>query len=399
MKIYGKNIGSVLRELPWAYQIVVLAGVLFLAFTVVYIPYHAFSSVKKPPRPAAVSISGAGVQTIGFLDPSIAYDPKNRAAWMAYAAQESTSAADSLIHVRLARAVAKCDNWSQTEAGIMAKSDDILAPDGQSVFRSGTWRVETPSLVYDPDDKGREWKLFAYKYFWPTDPSQALQVAQHYGVIVYKTASDPAGQWSSEQWLFSPGPDYPPPPYDQMVAHGLNAMSPELQDVLTYARPSVIYADGILLMSLSAFTGGNTPDRIVMIASRDHGASWQYVGAPLRRADVAALGPYTTLAGASLMLQNGRIYLAAALGDDTMTGRGTFVFAFDDPGHGHLARDAKGVPVLTQKFPLFAATHGPMGGGIATYTDGCAQGMFTSEQTLAGKTFQIFKTYIKPAQQ
>ncbi len=389
MKIYGKSIVDVFGELPWPYRILVVAGVLFLAFIVMYLPYWVFSSAKRPPAPAAITISGTS--TSGILDPSVAYDSQAKTAWMAYASQEQ----GGLIHVRVARGTSICESWAQTQGGIPAKSDDILAPDGQSVFRSGAWRVETPSLVHDPDDKGREWKLFAYKYFWPTEKSQALQVAQHYGMIVMRTASDPAREWSPEQWLLSPAADYPPPPYEQMVAFHLNDLSPDLQDVVTYARPSVIAADGVLLMSLSAFTGAATPDRIVMVASRDHGASWQYVGTPLKHADIAALGPYTTLAGATLAVQKGKVYLVAALGDAAMTGRGTFVFAFDDPGRGLLQRDGKGVPVMARQLPLTAKAHGALGGGVATYSESCPQGFFVGEQTPEG--FQIFKSYRAPA--
>ncbi|MBI3441716.1 MAG: hypothetical protein HY052_07975 [Proteobacteria bacterium] len=401
MKIYGQNLLDVLKWLPWQYKVVVAAGCVFILLTVVYIPAQLFGGIAKPPAVAPIRIQAAHQEVSRVLDPSLAYDPATRSAWLAYVTQESVrDRGGDLFRVRLAKASDKsCQSWAQTEGGFEVKPDEILAPDGQTVFRKGAWRVETPTLVHDPDDPGREWKLYAYRYFWARDPNQPLAVAQHYGMIVYKSASDPAREWSPEQWLFSPGIDYPPPPYEQMVRLKLNQLNPELHDVVTYSRPSVLYKDGVLVMTLSAFTEGALPDRIVMVASRDHGHSWSYVGTPLRAADVPAIGPYTTLAGATLVEQEGQVYLAAVLGDAQHKGTGTFIFRFDDVARGLLRRSsATGAPVLVHHIALQGTQPGPLGGGFAAYMDACPTGVLTGEQSASAIHFQIFKTYQKPVE-
>ena len=402
MKIYGKSLTEIFNSLPWPYKIVVAAGSLFIVFIMLYLPTLLLKAGLKAPAAEPLQISSSRQTVLGVFDPSVAYDPKTKTAWMAYAAEEKSQNDPNgkLVHVRIASADAdtrECKNWSQAAGGFEGKPDDILAPDGQTVFRSGEWRVETPAIVYDPDDRGREWKLYAYKYFWAKDPVQTLKVAQHYGAIVYKYAADPAGNWSPEQWLFSPAPDYPPAPYEQMILLHLNRLNPGLQDVVTYSRPSVVYKGGALVMTLSAFTGGNAPDRVIMVVSRDHGNSWLYLGAPLQQSDLAAIGPYTRLAGATLIEQGGEVYLAAVLGDDLHTGQGTFIFGFDDFSRGLLRRDPKtGAPVLLRRVPLNSKAPGPMGGGFAAYNDACPFGLLTGEQTLGASSFQIFKTYKTP---
>lgn len=380
--------------MPWQYKIVMVVAAFAVVSIALYIPYLLLHVVTRVPQAAPMEMLSR--DSTGMLDPSLAYDPVQKKVLMAYVAEE----AGPVYRVRLAGAAdPDCEIWSRVDGGFEAKRDEILAPDGQTVFRTGNWRIETPALVYDPDDRGREWKLFAYKYFWPEEPDQKLKIAQHYGMIVYKYASDPAQGWSPEQWLFSPGVDYPPPPYEQMVLLKLNNLHPSLKDVVTYSRPSVVYKDGALVMTLSAFTDdAATPDRIVMVISRDHGRSWAYAGTPLRVSDLRGIGPYTVLGGATLVQEAGTVYLAAVLGDASRSGRGTFIFGFDDLARGLLQRDTKtGAPALLKNVPLHSAAPGVMGGGFAAYSDSCRGGLLTGEHSAAPPHFQIFKTYQHPA--
>lgn len=375
-------------------------GAAFLLFILIYIPSRIFSASTQPPSSSVLESFSSDKNILGLLDPALAFDSKTNTVWMAYTAEQMPQEQGSapLFYVRMARSNGgSCANWQPVEGGFEAKRDDLLAPDSQTVFRIGAWRMETPTVVHDPDDKGREWKLYAYKYFWPKERDQALQIAQHYGVIVYKYSSDPAQGWSTEQWMFSPAPDYPPPPYEQMVLLHLNQLDPSLRKVTAYSRPSAIYKDGVLFMTLSAFTEEATPDRVIMIASRDHGISWLYAGTLLQKTDLGKIGPYTKLAGATLIEQEGRIYLAAVLGNHSQAGQGTFIFGFDDLNKGVLQRDPKtGAPLILSHLPLQGAQSGPMGGGFAAYTDACPFGILSGEQGAGTADFQIFKTYKKP---
>jgi hypothetical protein len=403
VKIYGQNFFSIFLKLPWPYKIVVVAGSAFIALTLVYVPYQIFQiRLEKVQTAEPLKISALAAPPLGVFDPALAYDPSANKVWLAYGAQEPSVKNDVLMHVRLAFSSADggCRSFTQAAGGFEGKPDDILAPDGQTVFRSGEWRAETPAIVYDPDDKGREWKLYAYKYFWAkNDPVYALQVAQHYGMIVYKYSADPAQGWSTEQWLFSPAADYPPPPYDQMVLLKLNQLDPSLANISTYARPSVLYKDGALVMTLSAFTDGTTPDRVVMIVSRDHGNSWKYAGAPLTAADIRKMGGFTKLSGAALIEEKGQVYLAAVLGDEARRGQGAFIFGFEDFNKGVLRRDPQtGLPSLLRRLPLNNKNSGSIGGGFAAYAGACSFGLLTGEESDGGTGFQIFKTYKLPVE-
>ncbi|MFH1158406.1 MAG: hypothetical protein V1721_05925 [Pseudomonadota bacterium] len=404
MKIYGQSFREIFDKLPWQYKIVVTVSCFFILFVAIYAPSVFWGPGKKIRKDSVVSpleIAGTNRQAAGFLDPSIAYDRKSGKVWMTYAAEEPSKnpGGGILLHVRIASALAeKCEGWLQVKGGFEGKTDDILGADGQTVFRSGAWRVETPTLVHDPGDPGREWKLYAYKYFWDKDPVHAMQLARRYGMIVYRYATDPAESWSTEQWLFSPAPGHLPPPYGQMVLTHLNGLDASLRDVEVYSRPSAIVRGDMLAMTLTAFAGGTSPDRVVMLVSGDHGKSWKYAGTPLRASDLAGIGSYTRLSGASLIEQEGNVYLAAVLGDAQQQGKGTFIFSFEDFTKGLLRRDpGTGAPAILRHVPLYKPESIPVGGGFAAYADVCPFGLLTAEQVPGIESFRLLKTYKKPA--
>ncbi|MBU6475716.1 MAG: hypothetical protein KGQ70_07095 [Alphaproteobacteria bacterium] len=410
MKIHGQNLSAILLRLPWQYQLLTGVGAAFILLTAVHVASvlrtvkdKAFAPVTKPvtfyfsDRPK------------GVLDPSLAARPHGLTAWMAFTAQDEQGGTGATMNVRLAAAQVTsrgCAWWSeQPHAGLTGKTDKLLAPDGQTVIAKGAWRVETPSLVYDPDDKGKEWKLFAFKYFWADDPQHRLAIVQHYGVIAYSAAPAPDKDWSTEEWLFAAKKNYPPAPYDQLVLLDLDRLSPQLQDVVMYARPSAIYQDGVLALALSAFREGETePDRVILIVSRDNGNSWLYAGTLLDKKGLSAFDakgrpPYTRIFGATLLQQDGQVYLAAALGTAARRGAGTLIFAVDDLASGKLRADPKtGAPEILRRVPLPVAGAGPVGGGTAAYTDACPRtGLVISEQEGASSYFKIYQTGIPPA--
>ena len=191
----------------------------------------------------------------------------------------------------------------------------------------------------------------------------------------------------------SPAPDYPPPPYQDMVLHHINTLHDSLKDVRMYSRPSVVYIDKALVMSLSAFTDKETPDRVVMLASFDHGRHWKYMGTPLRAEDVTKIGPYTRFGGASLLVSGEQLYLAAVLGDDETGGGGTFIFTFHDAASGQLMRDDDSVPVLHKTIPLSSEKVTTVGGGYAAWSDDCESGVVTAEYSGIKNRFLLFDTH------
>jgi hypothetical protein len=397
MKIYGKTFGEVYNILPWTYKTVIVVGFAFIAFVVIHTISLLF--IGDPQKVPAAFIFPGEDNNASFYDPAIAADPVMGRVWMAFSSIQPVVHAEAAVApaVRLAFSEAPCKLWQllPPSAGLRASNDSVVAPDGETTIAAGVWRYETPAVVFDPDDPGQEWKFYAYKYLWTAD--QNFQAARRYSVIVYSSAAKPELGLSAEKWMFSAKADYPPAPYADLVAVKLDSLDPSLADVTMYTRPSALYVNGVILMSLSAFTDKQAPDRVIMISSSDHGKTWQYMGTPLTAADAARVGSYTHLGGATLLRQGERIYLSAVFGDAQVAGMGTYVFSFDDIMHGSLKRDEKtGAPVTVQYMPRHSLQPTDVGGGYAAYTDACPFGMLTGEHSGVRKMFKLFKTYRKP---
>lgn len=413
MKLYGRTFKEIYRLLPIPYKVVVLTGTAFLVFVLIQVVIRPLFRDEKPIA-EPISFNGLGWEKSAY-DPAIEIDPVTGKAYMAFSnirtldiredqsavvqdpAQRPRRAKSNRIvgpGVRIASSDASCQKWQVLPHTLNPEPDTIMAPDGQTILASGMWRYETPALVYDPDDAEREWKLYAYKYMWANDRN--LGVTRRYGVIVSQYTSDPAGEWSTEEWAFSAAPDYPPMPYQSMVNLHLNTLDPSLADITFYARPSVLSVDGHLVMSLSAFTTGATPDRVVLFLSPDHGAHWTFAGTVLKASEVSKLGVAKTLGGATLLKQRQSVYLAAVLGDDKAAGLGTFIFGFEDLGKAKLSRTVEDVPVLLNHLPRNSLSPTNIGGGYAAYKDSCADGILTGEFSGIKDVFQIFATHKKP---
>lgn len=402
MKIHGKTLSEIYAEMILPQRIIVIAGCLFLAFTFVYLVSLPFvHRAKSAPKAGVVAMPNPQYYQ-GALDPALMVAPDGKNVVMAYTAARinNTSVKAPSTEIRLASARRPaCNEWKPLPGGLAPRTEEIMGPDGVTPVKAGVWRAETPSLIYDAEDKGHEWKLFAYRYFWSGD----IPLARLYSMIVYKDASAADMKWSEEKWLFSATDNAPPPPYNNLVQTRLNNLSPDLADVYFYARPSVIMAGTDILMTLSAYIKGqDLPDRIILVGSPDHGKTWRYLGTPLRRADLAAMqggannikaGELTKLNGASLLVQKGQVYLAAVLGTDKLAGAGTFVLSFADLGKGRLVRDGKtAAPVIANHIKLMSTRPTAQGGGYAAYVDACEAGVITSEFSGVRQNYSLFKS-------
>ena len=398
MKIYDKTLSEILQDIPLPFKIMMVAGLLFIAATIIYVPYVIATFGDKEAFVPPLVIENMTGNTVGVLDPAVAFD--GRRHFMAYTAVNPPlgNAQDLRTEIYFAydKQPTNCTTWRQISTPFPTRGETLIGPDGKTPVASGIWRIETPGLVYDPDDKGKEWKVFAYKYFW----AGRTDLARLYGAIVYRYTADPlkADGWSTEQWVLSAGAQSPPFPYSQIVETKLSDLHPSLADVYFYARPSVVYIDKTLVMTLSAFVmNKQTPDRIIMIASKDHGRTWHYLGTPLRDAMLPAIktdaGDYNVLQGASLLLNNGVPYLAAVFGNDRIGAAGSFVFGFDNISKASLAADKTGNPLLLNHIRLSSALPTNVGGGYAAFDDACAQsGVITSEMSGIRRSYSIFRT-------
>jgi hypothetical protein len=398
MRLYDKTLKEIYGDVPWQFKIVIWAGLAFIALTIIYVPYVYYNLGKHEVRASVLSIPNKPKYILGALDPSIAYNGHN--FFLAHTVVLQSDIADNSFiptEVRIAVGSNYCHSWGMLTGGFVTRAEEIIGPDAKTPVKKGVWRIETPTLVYDPDDKGREWKLYAYKYFWAQD----VPLARLYGVIVYKYASEEnilSGKWSSEEWALSASEESPPYPYNQVVKATLNKINPALADVYFYSRPSVINIDNTLVMSLSAYVKGrDTPDRIIIIASKDHGKTWHYLGAPIKHDDVPAIKEdMTTLQGGTLIVHNKQPYLAAVFGNDKVAATGTQIFGFSNISKATLLNDqVTGKPMILNYIPLHSRLT-KIGGGFATYNDACKSGVITAERSGDSGRYEMFQTQRLP---
>lgn len=400
MRIYGKTLPEIFQMLPWPYKIVVTLGTAFFLFAVPYSLNTFINLGIASDKVEPLEFPGLDRTVRGKLDPSLASDGKNNVllAHTSISAVEIEGQTLYSTSINLERSKPPCRNWTTLPSGYPAQQFETVGPDGVNPLEPpGVWVAETPSVVYDPDDRGREWKLYVYEYFWNGNE----EFARLYGFIGVKTASSPDGPWTDKEWLFAPTAQQPPPPYNALVRQHLNPLSAELADVYFYARPSVVSYKKMLFMTLSAFSRtSKSPDRAVLLASTDHGKTWGYRGTILRASDLDKMGGYTRFGGGSLVVYQDRVYFAAVLGNDKVDALGTFMLPFENPNgliEAKLQRDAKtGAPAIANWVKRHSLQPSALGGGFAAYSGDCGTGMLVSEFSGITNSFQIFKTYKKP---
>lgn len=331
----------------------------------------------------------------GVFDPSVEYAPKGNEGWLAYSAvYGSASPWGPNVETRLART----EDGGQTFsfASVVNPSTPAQVDVAGRGLTDGFWNYEVPALVHDPEDAGREWKLFAHRIFRPFDPSDPT-LEEHlpaYGWITLRTAVDPSGSWSPEVALFGSS-FFPPPPFS--TQQNVNALDPSLASQLVYSEPGALVQGGVLYVTLTGLlqTG---PDRIVLLASDDHGTSWRYVGAPLTNPVAATLG-YLSFDGSALVEQLGRTFLLASPRSAAFLHDGTLVFEFEDLARSLLLASG-GVPMVVTHVPIDPALAPPtnVGGGQADYHERDANGILMNQLHLANAPalFRVFRTQRAP---
>lgn len=401
MRIYGKTLPEIFRLLPWPYKIVVTMGTAFFIFAVPYSLSFFFTLGVYTQQPGPLSFPGLPNNYRGLMDPSIAVD-ENGTALMAHTVIQSVvvdGKPQYATNVVIERSKSpSCRSWTTTTNGsYLAQEDEAMFPDGKATLDKGVWTAETPSIVYDPDDPDKKWKLYVYEYYWNSKDD----VARYYSFIGMKSAPTPEGPWTTKEWVLAADPPRRPPmPYAGLVKQAINPLHKDLADVWFYSRPSVIYHKGMLFMTLSAFLrGSSAPDFTVLLASTDHGKTWGYRGAPLSAADAEKAGKFSKYNGATLLLHGDQPYLAAVFGNADVNALGTFLIPFENPAgliQAKVQRDQNGAPVIAKWIKRQSMEPSKTGGGHAAYAEKCDLGIVVSEFSDIRDSFQIFKTYKTP---
>jgi hypothetical protein len=257
---------------------------------------------------------------------------------------------------------------------------------------TGKWWNEVPSLVHDPGDPGREWKLYWHRYIarmpYRSDEDRLFA----YGWIALRHAPSPAGPWSEETALFGAGP-FPAAPFE--TRFDIRDLAPAYSDYIVLTEPGALYHEGVIYLALQAVRdparGKNRHD-IILIASADHGETWSAAGTPLTAEDAAAFGA-SWFTGASLAAEKGRIFLLVcpeSAGRGMQGHGGTLVFEFETIASGALRRDPSGAPRVVRRLEA-----GQSSGGQADYdAQNTAGGALMPQFDMANlpRAFRIYNT-------
>jgi hypothetical protein len=345
---------------------------------------------------AKLAILGDKVQG-GIYDPSIEYTPDGKTGWLAYSSVTGDfKPVGPYVHTHLARSDDHGRSWHFVTAVCPSVDGSLRRPGSDPL--PGVWRYEVPSLCCDPTDRGRQWKLFVHKYFWTAKKDRMFD----YGWIALRTAADPAGPWSEEVPLFGAGQvvlfgvikvgRFPRDPYHQTKVD-LNALDPRLADAVAYSEPGTIVRDGTIYVSLSLMkpTG---PDRIVLLASKDHAATWRFVNTLVDSKDARALG-YASLDGSSLAADRGKVFLLAVPGSRRLMHDGTVALEFESLAEGRLKRNPDGSPHVAAYFAPQPSILSGLGAGQSDYDEHNTEGGLLMPQfnvRAYPEVFQIYQT-------
>jgi hypothetical protein len=294
----------------------------------------------------------------GDNSPSGIYDPsvlkENCTVWLSYSSVDYYQQGGHLVQdvgIRLASSDDGGDHFSYVATLGTPQPATVHDTTGNQVCGqatcTGRWVYETSWLIDDSGDpqSSRRYKLFAHKYFlYP--PATAGKAAQYeLGSIVMWTASSPDGTWSAETSLLG----WNLTPQELTPAVNVNAIDPQLASCIAISEGTASVRGNILDFAFACpYLDSNTNtivQKIVLLRSTDHAASFSYVSTPLQAADAASFGADYFSAPSLLPRQDSAPVLFAT---PVKAGvySGCVVFPFADENAGTLTRSG-GVPTAS----------------------------------------------------
>lgn len=300
---------------------------------------QSFVSFQQDPEYEEVMIYEESAPN-GIFDPSLEYEPEGKIGWMAYSVVEEPGR----VHTHMAKSSDNGKTWKKVIEVNVSAPAIINTPDNRQI--KGVWRHEVPTLVHDPNDQGRQWKLFWHKYFVKS-PFRGQDRMFHYGWIAYKYAADPQGPWSDDIALLGAG-GFPPKPFQCEI--NLNSLHKSLKGMVAYSEPGSLYKDDVLYLVLQCHE--SAVSKLILFASDDHAKSWKYVNTLLTAKDAQAFG-YQHFTAPSLVQENNRVFLLMSpMSPIPVDHDGTAVIEFEDITKGLLKRNTQGQVLIHKYLPV-----------------------------------------------
>lgn len=270
----------------------------------------------------------------GFYDPSLL-----RAAagdlWLAYSSVhyylDGNSDPVQDVGIRIARST---DNGASFDYVTTVASPSATTVTDTDPAKSacgdpscaGRWVYETSTLVEDigDPDPDRRFKLFAHKYFlYPSRfPEASLY---HLGAIVMFTASSPDADWSDENVLIG----WPLSPPELSPAIDITTLDTELANCIILAEPgATVVADVLRLVFACPYISAGVTQKIVLLQSKDHGATLQYVNTLLTPGDAPPGIDHYSAPAVIATDDNAPVLLATPVSSTSSLYAGSVVFPF-----------------------------------------------------------------------
>lgn len=287
----------------------------------------------------------------GNFDPTVEYNSDGTVGYLIYSGLEQPEKDVSFhnikyIHTHLAKTNNNGKTWQFVKRITESTSDTVESPIFTKVYKlknniQGMWHHEVPTLIHDPDDPGKEWKLFWHKYFSADMPkgTKRPRILSHSWIMLKEAGSPEELANAEEIKLFGTETAVSPAKFNFQNIIG------KTSNLSTYSEPASLYYNKKIYVVLSYF---GTPFRheLVLISSRDHGKTWEYIGSPLDDKDTKYLNKdYKSFWGVALAEEGEKVFLLAPpihKKHKKYSYQGTFIFEFEDIDSAKLKRDSKG---------------------------------------------------------
>lgn len=336
------------------------------------------ASTAVPGQPQAASPASYSTLTVngnpapgsgsGMYDPAL-LRADNDDLWLAYSAVDFYLSGMNVVQdvgTRLARST---DNGSSfdwvatvsTPASTTVTDTDPMLTACGAADCIGRWVYETPTLVEDPSDPDpdRRFKLFANKYFLYPQPVSS-KTLYHLGAIVMWTASSPDAAWSPESVVLR----WPLTPPQLAGGENIAGLDAALANCLLVAEPGAAVINQVLWVVVACpyldAVSSDVVQKIVLLQSQDHAASFSYTRTLLSPADAPAGVKYFSAPALIARHDQAPVLLATAV-NNSGAYSGSRVFAFTA---GDTLFTAMSMAQSILSVPLQAPSHI---GGASTY--------------------------------
>lgn len=351
--------------------------------------------------PISITMNPPAGSANGIYDPAL-LRAANDDLWLAYSAVDFYSLVGLVyqdVGIRIARSADNglSFNYETTVASAFTGTvtDTVPTTACGSVTCNGRWVYETSTLVEDPSDPdpNRRYKLFASHYFvYPDSPRS--RTLYHLGAIVMFTGSSPTAGLGNETVVLR----WPLSPPELGGGQDVTALDPDLSNCLLVAEPGAAVVNGDILLVLACpypEVGFTDPlQKIVLLRSVDHGASFSYVSTLLTPADTPASVRH--FSAPSLLATDDRApVLLVTDVDSAVQYQGSRVFPLAAEGSNAVFR----VLAAAQSILAVPVESGSSIGGASTYSrDTGTLGILQSDavpdfSTLPNSQFRILSTH------